>query len=123
MELYNNPDSPNITATFELPGVKISDLSISVKQGMLLIQGERHPRYSSRRHPSLRGYPPAEGGEMDVDSPEASQARAQADARFFPVQELRYGSFRRAIRLPTGADVSLSSSPFPFSYQICKPAC
>ncbi|KAJ7747911.1 HSP20-like chaperone [Mycena maculata] len=107
MEVYNDPDSPTIIATFELPGVKISDLSISVKQGMLLIQGVRNPRYTSdRRHPSLRTYPQAEGGEMDIDTidtPQASQAR---DARYFPFQELRYGSFRRALRLPTGVDTS-----------------
>ncbi|KAJ6613561.1 HSP20-like chaperone, partial [Mycena sp. CBHHK59/15] len=81
MEVYNDPDSPNIVATFELPGVKNSDVSISVKQGMLLIQGQRHPRYPSR-------------------------ARAEADSRYFPFQELRYGSFRRSLRLPSGADTS-----------------
>ncbi|KAJ7481533.1 HSP20-like chaperone [Mycena latifolia] len=106
MEVYNDPDSPNIVATFELPGVKISDVSISVRQGMLLIQGDRRPRYRSRAHPSVRGYPQAETADMDVDSSQSSQARVQADARFFPYQELRYGSFRRAIRLPPGADTS-----------------
>ncbi|KAJ7151454.1 hypothetical protein C8R43DRAFT_1005244 [Mycena crocata] len=115
MELYNNPDSPNIIATFEIPGVKIADLSISVKAGNLLIQGDRRPRYrSNRTHPSLRGQQ-TESGDMDVDSgTQATQAQAQADAeaeaRFFPSQELRYGSFRRALRLPAGVDTSCISA-------------
>ncbi|KAJ7130223.1 HSP20-like chaperone [Mycena epipterygia] len=107
MEVYDDPDSPNVIATFELPGVKISDLSISVKQGVLVIQGERRPRYrSNRTHPSLRGQSQTEARDMDVDSAQASQARAQADARFFPFEELRYGSFHRSLRLPAGADTS-----------------
>ncbi|KAJ7507222.1 hypothetical protein B0H11DRAFT_1903189 [Mycena galericulata] len=69
MEVYDDPSSPNTIATFEIPGVKIADISISVKQGMLMIQGVRRPRYTSdRRHPSLRGHPRAEDGDMEVDS-------------------------------------------------------
>ncbi|KAF7343429.1 SHSP domain-containing protein [Mycena venus] len=106
MELYDNPDSANIVATFELPGVKISDLSISVKQGVLLIHGERRARYIPHRHPSVRGHSQAqaEAGDMDVDSPTSSESAAHA--RLFPLEELRYGEFRRAIRLPPGADTS-----------------
>ncbi|KAJ7672615.1 HSP20-like chaperone [Mycena polygramma] len=111
MEIFNDPDSPNVIATFELPGVKIADLSISVKQGVLLIHGERQPRYRRRqRHPSVRGQPQAEAGDnMDVDSAAASRA-SEAHARLFPKEELRYGQFRRAVRLPTGADTSCISA-------------
>jgi HSP20 family protein len=105
MELYDDPDSPNIVATFELPGVKISDLSISVKQGVLLLHGERRARYIPHRHPSVRGQSQTEAGDMDVDSPTTSEAARQARARLFPYEELRYGQFRRAIRLPQGADL------------------
>ncbi|KAJ6531061.1 hypothetical protein B0H19DRAFT_1327052 [Mycena capillaripes] len=41
MDLYDNPDSRSIVATFELPGVKIEDTSITVNQGILVIQGQR----------------------------------------------------------------------------------
>ncbi|KAJ6591042.1 HSP20-like chaperone [Mycena vulgaris] len=106
MEVFNDPDSPNIIATFELPGVKISDLTISVRQGMLLLQGTRHARYPlNRTHPSLRGNPQAETGDMDVDSSQTSQASPE-DAQLFPRQELRYGPFRRALHLPAGVDTS-----------------
>lgn len=110
MELYDDPDSPNIVATFELPGVKISDLSISVKQGVLLLHGERRARYIPHRHPSVRGQSQAEAGDMDVDSTTTSETARQARARLFPYEELRYGQFRRAIRLPQGADNSCISA-------------
>ncbi|KAF7371776.1 SHSP domain-containing protein [Mycena venus] len=103
MELYNNPDSPNIVATFELPGVKISDLSISAKEGLLLIYGERRAQYIPHGHP-VRGHSQgqAEAGDMNVDSPTSSATHA----RLFPLEELRYGKFHRVIRLPPGADTS-----------------
>ncbi|KAJ7164922.1 hypothetical protein C8R46DRAFT_1035584 [Mycena filopes] len=107
MEVYNDPDSPNIIATFEVPGVKITDLSISVKQGHLLIQGERHPKYRPRRHPSVRGQPEPAAGGMDVDSTTSRPtALDSANARFFPYEELRYGPFARKLRLPPGVDTS-----------------
>ncbi|KAJ7028728.1 HSP20-like chaperone [Mycena alexandri] len=104
MEVYNDPDSPNIIATFEVPGVKITDLTISVKQGHLLIQGERHPKYRARRHPSVRGLRETSAGEMDVDS--QPSAPNSVNARFFPYEELRYGAFARRLRLPPGVDTS-----------------
>ncbi|KAJ6588382.1 hypothetical protein B0H19DRAFT_882990, partial [Mycena capillaripes] len=90
MEVYNDPDSPNIVATFELPGVKNADITIAVKQGVLLLQGERRPRYRRNRHPSVR-----------------------AHARMFPFEELRYGEFRRAVRLPPGVDVTVLTLLYP----------
>ncbi|KAJ7704361.1 HSP20-like chaperone, partial [Mycena rosella] len=78
MELYDDPDSPDIVATFELPGIKTSDLSITVRQGML---------------------------SMDVDASQSAQTR-KPEARHFPVHELRYGPFRRVVQLPTNADTS-----------------
>ncbi|KAJ7852286.1 HSP20-like chaperone [Mycena leptocephala] len=109
MEVYDDPDSPNIVATFELPGVPIREIKISVKQGVLMIYGERHARYSpmavANRHPSVRAAPsrPAEAGAMDVDRDSAAE---DAHAKLFPVEELRYGRFQRAIRLPAGVDAS-----------------
>ncbi|KAJ7075117.1 hypothetical protein B0H15DRAFT_41494 [Mycena belliarum] len=106
MEVYNDPDLPNVIVTFELPGVRISDVSITVpKPGMLLIQGDRRPRYGRpRAHPSVRGHQETETVDMDVDS--QTSGHTQLDTRYFPCQELRYGSFRRAIHLPSGADAS-----------------
>ncbi|KAJ7659758.1 HSP20-like chaperone [Mycena polygramma] len=111
MEIFNDPDSPNVIVTFEVPGVKATDLSVSIEQGVLLILGERQPRYRPRRqrHRSVRGQARAEA--RDVDSTVASRAyHDEAHARLFPIQELRYGQFRRAIRLPDGADTSRTSA-------------
>ncbi|KAJ7202737.1 HSP20-like chaperone, partial [Mycena rebaudengoi] len=82
MDVYDDPDSPTIVATFELPGVvKRDDVSISVKDGALIVQGQRLLLCAT---------------DMDVDS--------DANARFFPFQELRYGSFARRLQLPLGAN-------------------
>ncbi|KAJ7633195.1 HSP20-like chaperone [Roridomyces roridus] len=94
MEMYDNPSSPRGVATFELPGVKIGDLDISAKRGLLIVKGHRRARYQgSSRHPSLRGV----GSESVQDD---------VNKRYFPHQELRYGSFYRKLRLPPGADTS-----------------
>ncbi|KAJ7481029.1 hypothetical protein B0H11DRAFT_2232950 [Mycena galericulata] len=100
MELYDDPDSENVIATFELPGVRIPDLSIFIKQGMLVIRGQRLCRYRlTRRHPSLPAAP-------QVDGVDATVPRAETSIRFFPYRELRYGHFFRRLRLPSGTDLS-----------------
>ncbi|KAJ7453103.1 HSP20-like chaperone [Mycena latifolia] len=98
MEIYDDPDSLNIVATFEIPGVKVSDVSISLKPGQLEIRGQRLSRYSAnpRRHPSVREHP------SEVD---AAPTRSN-NTRFFPYRELRYGSFYRRLRLPPSIDIS-----------------
>ncbi|KAJ7087602.1 hypothetical protein B0H15DRAFT_781192, partial [Mycena belliarum] len=97
MDICDDPDTPNIVATFELPGVKISDMSISLKPGRLEIRGHRLSRYRSDsvRHPSLRT---SEGDCAALDSSKMTRTR------FFPYRELRYGPFRRVIRLPQGVE-------------------
>ncbi|KAJ7608125.1 hypothetical protein DFH06DRAFT_1149166 [Mycena polygramma] len=74
MEIFNDSESPDVIATFELPGVEAADLSISAKEGVLWIRGKRQPRY--RRHQrSVRGQPQAAvADDMDVDSAAASEA-------------------------------------------------
>jgi HSP20 family molecular chaperone IbpA len=104
MDVYDHPDSQNIIATFELPGVKITDLSISVKQGILVIRGQRPCRYRPyRQHPSLRGL-----SQVDAADTPTSRGQAECNTRFFPLRELRYGYFYRRFRLPQGIDVSLN---------------
>ncbi|KAJ7683344.1 hypothetical protein B0H17DRAFT_890454, partial [Mycena rosella] len=74
MDIFDNPASRGVVATFEVPGVKVSDISVSVSQGTLLLQNP--------------------------------QANGLSSAHLFPCQELRYGTFRRAIPLPSGTTVS-----------------
>ncbi|KAJ6526213.1 hypothetical protein DFH09DRAFT_936347 [Mycena vulgaris] len=103
MEIHDDPDSRNTVATFEVPGVKVSDLCIALKPGELEIRGERLARHRAnpRRHPSLRG--PSQITEVNAVP---SRTEAESITRFFPYRELRYGSFYRRLRLPSDADIS-----------------
>ncbi|KAJ7154175.1 HSP20-like chaperone [Mycena filopes] len=101
MDLYDNPRFPDIVATFELPGVKLSDLSITVKEGVLEIVGQRQRSYRSdlrRLHPSLHATDATSVSESDVD------------IRHWRCRELRYGVFRRSLQLPTGIEQSAISA-------------
>ncbi|KAJ7876538.1 hypothetical protein B0H14DRAFT_2714167 [Mycena olivaceomarginata] len=81
MQIYDDPASPNIFATFELPGVKPGDVTFNVKEGKLFIEGERRPRY-----PPYTASPTSEA---------ASGATEKAHDRLCPVHEFRYGEFRQ----------------------------
>ncbi|KAJ7253067.1 hypothetical protein B0H12DRAFT_1233774 [Mycena haematopus] len=96
MEVYDDPASEIIVATFELPGVKFTDMSISVKDEVLFVEGERRARYIPHRHPSVRGPTQTEGGDMNSD----------AVKDLFPHYEFRYGKFCKTFDLPRGADNS-----------------
>ncbi|KAJ7918260.1 hypothetical protein B0H13DRAFT_1607601, partial [Mycena leptocephala] len=76
-EIFDDPGHPNIEATFEVPGVKSSDLHIFVQGAMLLVQGYRTVKRSHPRGLSIR---PAG----------------------LAVEEFHYGKFYRALRLPGG---------------------
>ncbi|CAK5263731.1 unnamed protein product [Mycena citricolor] len=97
MEIFDDPRSTHVVLTFELPGVKTSDLCIRVEHGNLVLRGRRRPLFRQRRTPRSA---PGDGTEnspnMDVDT----------DACIFPAQELRYGRFGRAVSLPKGVDAS-----------------
>ncbi|KAJ7772888.1 hypothetical protein DFH07DRAFT_952863 [Mycena maculata] len=96
MEVYDDPASERVTATFELPGVKIADLSIDVKQGTLVVLGQwlcRYPR--TRQHPSVM---------PEVSAEDAGTPTAESSTRFFPCRELRYGYFHRRLRLSPGVN-------------------
>jgi HSP20 family protein len=79
MDMRDNPDLPQITATLELPGLKKDEISLRIVDGSLVIWGERHSRLVS------------EG----ASSPDVCK-----------VQEIKYGKFRRVIPLPQGVQVS-----------------
>ncbi|KAJ7766608.1 HSP20-like chaperone [Mycena metata] len=101
MDVCDDLESGTTIATFEVPGVKISELSISVKQGILLVWGQRLSQHrSSRLHPSLRGLI---SPENDTDS---SSAHGDSSNRRWTCRELRYGSFYRKLRLPPGIELS-----------------
>ncbi|KAJ7855126.1 hypothetical protein B0H14DRAFT_2754887 [Mycena olivaceomarginata] len=102
MQIYDDPASPNIFATFELPGVKPGDVTFDVKEGKLFIEGERRPRYP----PQDTGNPTSEAGRQSAQDGATSGATEKAHDRLCPVHEFRYGEFRRTIPLPPGTETS-----------------
>ncbi|KIY70241.1 hypothetical protein CYLTODRAFT_419971 [Cylindrobasidium torrendii FP15055 ss-10] len=107
MDVYDNPVSLDITATFEIPGVKADDLSLTIKDGCLIVEGERrdpmmHCGVASRAQ-NLDG-DSDDSDSMDVDRRVGRKIRVRT-----AVQELRHGRFHRAVPLPAGVQVSLFS--------------
>ncbi|KAJ7603040.1 HSP20-like chaperone [Mycena polygramma] len=104
MDVYDNPDSPNVVVTFELPGLAPADISVSVEHSsILVVRGERACRHrsssnQSNRHPSLRN--------ILNDTTPRPPIEPALNMKFFPFQEIRYGMFRRRLRLPEGVDTS-----------------
>jgi HSP20 family protein len=78
MDLCDIPESPNISVTLELPGLKKEEVSLRINDGSLVVWGERRSRL-------------APDGTVTSEK--------------FPVQEVRYGKFRRVIPLPQGLQV------------------
>jgi len=106
MDVLDDDSFPRIIATFELPGVRTTDLTVQViddpHDNTLLISGQRK-LYLQRtpgvqaclasRSPSSRG----------VTSPIIDSAISCHRVRL--ASELQYGSFSRAVRLPPGIKV------------------
>ncbi|KAJ7193791.1 hypothetical protein GGX14DRAFT_587584 [Mycena pura] len=114
MEVFDDPAAPTVVATFELPGVKSADLSIGVKDDVLVVRGQRACRHAygrrlpvNRRHPSLRGLAQANDADADQEDHDAQALARRAEyTKLFPWRELRYGYFRRSVRLPRGVNGS-----------------
>ncbi|KAJ7853930.1 hypothetical protein B0H14DRAFT_2757368 [Mycena olivaceomarginata] len=83
-EIFDDPDHPNIEATFEVPGVKSSDIYIF---------GHRVPRHRRSPDPSL----PAPQ-TIKRSHPRGLSIRRAGVA----VEEFHYSKFYRAIGLPVG---------------------
>ncbi|KAK0219677.1 HSP20-like chaperone [Armillaria nabsnona] len=93
MDVLDDPASPNIMATFELPGVRASDMSLSILDGHLIIQGERRSRFTASSSADTDTKP--NGGDSSTDAMEVDNKPSVQ----FPVRELRYGPFYRSYKL------------------------
>ncbi|KAF8802366.1 hypothetical protein BYT27DRAFT_7112598 [Phlegmacium glaucopus] len=89
MDLIDDPAESNLTAVFEIPGIKTSDVSLHILDGHLVVLGERGPSYNTTQRSEAR---PQDTTEDGIPAPNPS----------IPIQELRYGTFRRSIRIPDG---------------------
>ena len=79
MQVCDDPQSTRVSATLELPGIPFEDLSIIRQGDRLIVSGERR-------------------------SP-VPEDRALAVSKY-PVQEFKYGNYRRVIDLSPGTQVS-----------------
>ena len=94
MDFVDDPAESSFTAVFEIPGIKTNDISLHISDGHLVVSGERRPSYNTTRQSEA---PPQDTAENGVEPPKLT----------IPIQELRYGSFRRAVRIPDGLKVSV----------------
>lgn len=92
MDLIDDPTEPILTAVFEIPGIKTSDISLHIVDGKLVVMGERRPSYNITQQSEARPQGAPENGNP---TPTLS----------IPIQEVRFGTFRRAIRVPEGLKV------------------
>jgi HSP20 family molecular chaperone IbpA len=96
MDLIDDPSSSKLAAVFEIPGIKTNDISLHIRDGQLVVKGERKSQHSylttAVQNPISATAVASE--DMETDSP-ARNVRAL-------VQELRFGQFHRSIRVPDG---------------------
>ncbi|KAL7284652.1 hypothetical protein ACG7TL_001949 [Trametes sanguinea] len=85
MDVYDDPNSPYITAILELPGMGREQLSTRVENGMFIIEGERTGPHLHARTQTTE----------DVSS-------EPTPSTLYPVQEIKYGKLRRQWALPEG---------------------
>ena len=113
MDIIDDPSESILTAVFEIPGIKTNDISLHISEGHLVVLGERRPTYNTTQ-------------QSEVSPQHSTENSNQAPKVTIPIQELRFGRFRRTIRIPDGLKVrvplhlhsqfstptSLSFSPF-----------
>ena len=105
MDFIDDPGESVLTAVFEVPGIKTSDISLHIVDGHLVVSGERRPSYNITQQSEA---PPQDTAENDIQVPKLT----------IPIQELRFGTFRRAVRIPEGLKVRI---PFHLQFSIPQP--
>ncbi|KAM5531374.1 hypothetical protein V8D89_014967 [Ganoderma adspersum] len=116
MELWDDGDSPLVTAVLEVPGLRPADVAVDVVDGRLVVSGERRqqgfsaaPKTTPTTLPGNAngtgtdgsGSGPATDPEVCVRASEETLAHA-GTVTVLQVQELKYGFFRRVIAVPAG---------------------
>lgn len=96
MDLIDDPSSSKLTAVFEIPGIKTNDISLHIRDGCLVVQGERKNPYPKNAQITTTSL----NEEMEIEGQSSIKV---------PIQELRFGTFYRSIRVPSGIKVSLLS--------------
>jgi len=108
MDVLDDDSFPRIIATFELPGVRITDLTVQViddpHDNTLLVSGQR--KLYLQRTPGVQaclasGSPSSGGATSPIPDSAIPCHRVKLAC------ESQYGSFSRAVRLPPGIKVSM----------------
>jgi HSP20 family molecular chaperone IbpA len=105
--------SRRVTATLEIPGMKKEALRLDVRDGQLVIEGDRFPPpHAHARHRSTRRQLSPRSRALltgpGVPPPHESVVRSSMEEStcHAALSEIRYGRFRRVLTLPPGLDVS-----------------
>ncbi|KAK7461098.1 hypothetical protein VKT23_009027 [Stygiomarasmius scandens] len=98
VDIWDDPESPTIVATFELPGVRREDLAVHIQDHRyLVVQGQRPCRLGNgSTMVSTLPSQPVTAKEDENDLPSQQKGR-------FEKAELRYGRFSR--KLDLGRDI------------------
>ncbi|THV01147.1 hypothetical protein K435DRAFT_776190 [Dendrothele bispora CBS 962.96] len=110
VDIWDDPESPTVIATFELPGVRREDLAVHVQDHRyLIVQGQRPCRLGNASGVVSATLPsrPVDAanklveGEGDVDDQDDQDSDPQQQGKFSRA-ELRYGRFSRKLDLGPG---------------------
>jgi len=93
MDMCDDTANSRIVAVLELPGLKQEDILVRIEENQLIVQGERRFRSLLQAHGSPNR---ANGNVASVASTAPTLPTGYA------TQEIKYGTFRRAIELPPG---------------------
>jgi len=85
MDVIDDPAESTLTAVIEVPGTKTNDISLHISDGNLVVLGKRRPTYNATQ-------PSQDTTENAIQAPTRKPT--------IPIQELRFGTFRRTIRIP-----------------------
>ena len=102
MDLYDDESLPQVTALLELPGIAREDMSVVVRDGKLIVSGQRNNPLASRLRTNTRSTRGAEARIAREGTPLPRDAK-------YRNRELRWGRFRREIDIPAGTQVRPSS--------------
>jgi HSP20 family molecular chaperone IbpA len=94
MDFIDDPAESILTAVIEIPGIKTNDISLHISDGLLVVLGERRPTYNTTQQ--SEALPQGTAGNS-----------IQAPKLTIPIQELRFGTFRRSIRIPENLKVRI----------------
>ncbi|KAK7461097.1 hypothetical protein VKT23_009026 [Stygiomarasmius scandens] len=98
VDIWDDPESPTIIATFELPGVRREDLAVHVQDNRyLVVQGQRPCRLGNESTTSVL---PSQSVITDKLTGEENDKPPQKGT--FEKAELRYGKFSRKLDLGRG---------------------